>query len=89
MYRINVALGFVLLTELAFASEAQQEIFTWGWTLVFAPLFFGLYHAYGTGATPGQLELRIGLRDARTGERAGLGAEVQRGRNPTPCPRGR
>lgn len=73
-----VALGFVLLTELAFASEFQQELFTWGWVVVFAPLFFALYHAYGTGATPGQLELRIGLRDTRTGESAGLGRTLFR-----------
>ena len=73
-----VALGFVVLTELAFASESQQDVFTWGWTLVFAPLFFALYHAYGTGATPGQLELRIGLCDARTGAHAGLGRTILR-----------
>lgn len=73
-----VALGFVLATELAFASEGQQELFAWGWALVFAPLFFALYHAFGTGATPGQLELRVGLRDARTGEPAGLGRTIFR-----------
>jgi hypothetical protein len=73
-----VALGFLGMTELAFASESQQRIFILGWTLVFAPLFFALYHAYGTGATPGQLELRIGLRDARTGARAGLGRTIFR-----------
>ena len=67
-----VALGFILGTELAFSEARQQELFAWGWFLGFAPLFFGLYHAYGTGATPGQLELRIGLRDARTGELSGL-----------------
>jgi hypothetical protein len=67
-----VALGFVLFTELAFASEGEQDFFTGVWLAVVAPFFFALYHAYGTGATPGQLELRIGLRHARTGELAGV-----------------
>lgn len=73
-----VALGFILGTELAFSEARQQELFAWGWFLGFAPLFFGLYHAYGTGATPGQLELRIGLRDARNGELAGLARALVR-----------
>lgn len=73
-----VALGFVLGTELAFASESQQNVFTGAWAVLFAPLFFALYHAYGTGATPGQLELRVGLRDARTGAFAGLGRTLAR-----------
>lgn len=73
-----VALGFVLGTELAFASESQQDVFVGGWVALFAPFFFALYHAYGTGATPGQLELRIGLTDARTGAFAGLGRTIVR-----------
>lgn len=73
-----VALGFVLLTELTFASEGQQDLFTGVWAVVVAPLFFALYHAFGTGATPGQLELRIGLRDARTGELPGLARTIVR-----------
>ena len=73
-----VALGFVLGTELAFASEAQQDVFAGAWAFLFAPLFFALYHAYGTGATPGQLELRSGLRDVRSGELAGLGRALVR-----------
>lgn len=73
-----VALGFVLGTELAFASETEQDLFLYGWFVVFAPLFFALYHAFGTGATPGQLELRIGLRDTVTGERPGLSRAVAR-----------
>jgi hypothetical protein len=73
-----VALGFVLLTELAFASEGQQDVFTGAWIFGFAPLFFALYHAFGTGATPGQLELRIGLRDARTGRLPGLARTLVR-----------
>lgn len=75
---LGVALGFIYVTELLFASESEQQVFAWGWVVVFAPLFFALYHAYGTGATPGQLELRIGLRDARTGERAGLARTIFR-----------
>lgn len=73
-----VALGFVLGTELAFAPEGEQDIFTGLWAFVFAPLFFALYHAYGTGATPGQLELRIAVRDSRTGELPGLVRSIVR-----------
>lgn len=65
-------LALILATELALASPDQSELFAYGWFVLFAPLYFALYHAYGTGATPGQLELRIGLRDARTGERPSL-----------------
>jgi hypothetical protein len=43
-----------------------------------APLYFALYHAFGTGATPGQLELRIGIRDERTGGLIGPGRAVLR-----------
>jgi len=73
-----VALGFILGTELAVASESEVELFSWGWFLLFAPLFFALYHAYGTGGTPGQTELRIGLRDTATGERPGLARALLR-----------
>jgi hypothetical protein len=75
---LGVALGFIYVTELLFASESERQVFAWGWVVVFAPLFFALYHAYGTGATPGQLELRIGLRDTGTGKRAGLGRTIFR-----------
>ncbi len=75
---LAVALGFVLGTELAFASDSQQDVFTGFWAFLVAPLFFALYHAYGTGATPGQLELRVGLRDARTGAYAGLARTLVR-----------
>jgi hypothetical protein len=73
-----VALGLILVTELAFASEGEIQLFSFGWFVVFAPLFFALYHAYGTGATPGQLELRIGLRDTSTGARPGLSRAIGR-----------
>jgi len=45
------------------------------WLVVVAPLYFALYHAYGTGATPGQRELGIAVRgaaDARLSLRASL-----------------
>jgi hypothetical protein len=71
------ALALVLGTELAVAPDAKT-IFTYGWFVVFAPLYFALYHAYGTGATPGQLELRIAVRDAGTGARPSLGRSLGR-----------
>jgi hypothetical protein len=43
------ALALVLGTELAVAPEAETTIFAYGWFVVFAPLYFALYHAYGTG----------------------------------------
>jgi hypothetical protein len=77
-FLLGVGLAVVLGSELAIATE---EAITWvavGWTVAFAPLYFGLYHAYGTGATPGQLELRIGLRDAESREVVGLGRSLAR-----------
>jgi hypothetical protein len=73
-----VALGFVFATELALASGGEQDVFLAGWLVLFAPLFFALYHAYGTGATPGQLELRSGMRDSSTRVRPALGRAVVR-----------
>lgn len=73
--------GALVLIMSAGLAVATDELVTWvalGWTLVFSPLYFALYHAYGTGATPGQLELRIGVRDSSTGERPGLGRCVAR-----------
>jgi hypothetical protein len=75
---LGVGLAFVLGTELALAPEDEWTLFLYGWLLVFAPLYFALYHAYGTGATPGQLELRIGLRDATGGERPTLARSLAR-----------
>lgn len=72
------ALALVLGTELAVAPEAETTVFAYGWFVVFAPLYFALYHAYGTGATPGQLELRIAVRDAETGARPSLGRSLGR-----------
>jgi hypothetical protein len=73
-----VALGFVLSTELALASGEEQDVFLAGWLVLFSPLFFALYHTYGTGATPGGLELRSGIRDTETRERPGLVRAVAR-----------
>lgn len=73
-----LALGLVLGTELAIATGDEAGWVVAGWTLVFSPLYFALYHAYGTGATPGQLELRIGLRDAGGRRRPGLGRAIAR-----------
>lgn len=73
-----VALGLILSTELAIATDEMAGWVAFGWTVLFSPLYFALYHAYGTGATPGQLELRIGFRDTSTGERPGLARAVGR-----------
>ncbi|HLF69097.1 MAG TPA: RDD family protein [Gaiellaceae bacterium] len=60
-------LGLVLATELAIAPPGVASWF-YGWFVAAAPLYFALYHGFGHGATPGQRELRIGVRGARTGE---------------------
>jgi hypothetical protein len=73
-----MGLALVLGTELALATSESVAWVAVGWTLVLAPLYFGLYHAYGTGATPGQLELRIGVRDARSGGLPGLARSLGR-----------
>jgi hypothetical protein len=75
---LGVGLVLILGTELAIAAEEAVAWVAVGWTLLFAPLYFGLYHAFGTGATPGQLELRIGVRDERTGELPALSRAVAR-----------
>jgi hypothetical protein len=64
---LSAGLLLVIGTELAIAAEEAVAWVAVGWTLLFAPLYFALYHAFGTGATPGELELRIGLRDVRSG----------------------
>ena len=53
------------------------------WVLLVAPLYFALYHAFGgpeggPGATPGQHEFGICVRDAGSGERVGLWQALSR-----------
>jgi hypothetical protein len=61
-----VGVAFLLGFGLAIAGERETEWVLAGWVVLFAPLYFGLYHAFGAptgaGGTPGQVELRIGLR---------------------------
>jgi hypothetical protein len=71
-------LGLVLATQLAIASEGEVTWVVYGWCALFAPLYFGLYHGFGRGATPGQRELRIGLRDAKTGAPPGVARALVR-----------
>jgi len=75
---LGLGFGLLSITELALASQQETDIALYAWVFVLAPLYFALYHAYGTGATPGQLELRIGLRDARSGERPSLARALAR-----------
>jgi len=75
---LGCTLGLVLATELAIASEGEATWVVYGWCALFAPLYFALYHGFGRGATPGQRELRIGLRDARTGAPPGVGRALAR-----------
>jgi len=75
---LGAGLALILTTELVLASLEEAYWAVYGWFIVFAPLYFALYHAFDTGSTPGQLELRVGLRDARTGRPPGLGRAVAR-----------
>ena len=69
--------AFVLLMSagLEIAPTAATMLLLIGtWVLVVGPLYFGLYHAFGgpdrgAGATPGQHELRLEVRDADAGGR--------------------
>jgi len=63
---LAAGLALVLGTELAIAAEEEVEWVLVGWTLLFSPLYFALYHAWEHGATPGQQELRLALRDVST-----------------------
>jgi hypothetical protein len=71
---VVLASGLSLVFLVGLSIGAESEI-TWVlvvWLGVVAPVYFALYHAYGTGATPGQLELRVGIRDAETGDLVSL-----------------
>ena len=63
---LSAGAALVLGTELAIASEEEVEWALAAWTLFFVPLYFGLYHAWELGGTPGQLELRLAVRDVQT-----------------------
>ncbi len=66
--------GLVWVVTFEFAL-GDDEALAWlvaTWLLLVAPLYFGLYHGYGTGATPGQQDLGIAVRNARTHAPAGF-----------------
>ena len=67
----------VFLVGLAIASPEVTYWVALVWFVVVVPLYFALYHAFGSGddgpgATPGQHELDVCVRDARTGGRLDL-----------------
>ena len=68
----------VLATGLAIGTEEEVSWALLAWTLLFAPLYFGLYHAFDNGATPGGLELRLGLREERSQSLAGPARAIAR-----------
>jgi hypothetical protein len=63
---LTASLVWVLAFEFALWDDEAVGWVTISWALVVAPLYFGLYHAYGTGATPGQQDVGLAVRDART-----------------------
>jgi hypothetical protein len=73
-------LAGLLLVLFVGATIANAEEADWValmWVVVVAPLYFALYHAFGgpeggPGATPGQHELGLCLRDIETGKRLRL-----------------
>lgn len=64
---LAVGLLVVIGTTFAIAADEELEWALWVWVFGFAPLYFALYHAWEWGGTPGQLELRVGVRSAGTG----------------------
>lgn len=76
----------LLLVVVVGLTIARPDVVDWValvWVVVVAPLYFALYHAFGgpeggPGATPGQHELGLCVRDAETGERPGLGGSLLR-----------
>jgi hypothetical protein len=82
---IVLTAGFVAALALG-VSLVDEGVLAWlvaAWIVVVAPLYFSLYHAYGgpergPGWTPGQHELRICVRDERTGGRISVGRALAR-----------
>ena len=70
--------GLIMDIGLSFGAPTETLWFELVWWVVAAPLYFALYHAFGTGATPGQLELRIGVRDEESGGLIGPGRALAR-----------
>ena len=68
---LAVGLLVVVGTTFAIAADEEVEWALWVWVFGFAPLYFALYHAWEWGGTPGQLELRLGVRSAGTGRPPG------------------
>jgi hypothetical protein len=71
------ALLLVLFVGSSIANAEEVDWVVLLWAVVVAPLYFALYHAFGgpeggPGATPGQHELGLCLRDVETGERLRL-----------------
>lgn len=60
------SLVWVIVFEFALWDDEALGWVVFSWALVVAPLYFGLYHGYGTGATPGQQDVGLAVRDART-----------------------
>jgi hypothetical protein len=75
---LAAGLSLVFLVGLSIGADTEILWVMAVWLGLIAPLYFSLYHAYGTGATPGQLELRVGIRDAETGDLVGLGRALAR-----------
>ncbi len=82
---VVLAVGFTAALAVG-VSLVDEGVVGWllvVWIAVVAPLYFALYHAFGgpergPGWTPGQHELRICVRDARTGGRISLGRALVR-----------
>lgn len=74
---LAAGLLLVLFVGVTIANAEEAEWLALMWVVVVAPLYFALYHAFGgpeggPGATPGQHELGLCLRDIETGERLRL-----------------
>jgi hypothetical protein len=75
---LAAALLWVVFMQITIGDPAEVGWLALVWVVLVTPLFFALYHAYGTGATPGQRELGVAVRGADGNARIRLRAALLR-----------
>ena len=73
---LGAALLWVTFMGITIGDPSEVGWLALVWIVVVAPLYFALYHAYGTGATPGQRELGMAMRGIGGNTRVGLAAAL-------------
>ncbi len=75
---LGAALLWALLIGITIGDPGEVQWLALVWAVLVGPLYFALYHAYGTGATPGQQELGMAVRAVGGNARIGLAASLAR-----------